>query len=232
MTRAVGEERVDNDDPLDSCLANVRKRDDAERYFVTPSNAPPSPTSCLLQTIFDHAPGSVSLDWLFRKLRQRSFGLVMLFLGLVATIPGVGVLGGLGLAILAFQMLMAHDAPILPRFVAQRPLPTDRVSRLVNRAVPVIRTLERFVRPRWQTPFTATKRLVGLIMLLLAATMFIPIPLSNVLPGAMAMLVAFTYLEQDGALLALALAASVCSLLISATEIWGSVAGANFLFRL
>jgi hypothetical protein len=232
MTRAVGDETVDNDKPLDRSLANVRKRDAGGRYFVTPSDEPPSPTSCLLQTIFDHAPASVSLDWLFRKLRQRSFGLVMLFLGLFATIPGVGVLGGLGLAVLSFQMLMAYEAPILPRFVAQRPLPTDRVSRLVNRAVPVIRMLERFVRPRWQAPFTVTKRLVGFVMLLLAATMFIPIPLSNVLPGAMAMLVAFMYLEQDGAFLALALTASVCSLLISATEIWGSVAGANFLFRL
>lgn len=211
----------------------VRKLDAYRRApgFVTSAQAPP-PTSHLLQTVFDLAPRNVTLEWLFGKLPHRSFGIILIFLGLVAAVPGVCVLGGLGLAILGIQMLMARDAPILPRFLAVQSLPRNRVAPLVNRTVAVIEVLERFVRPRWYMPFGATKRLVGLIILLLAATIFIPIPLSNVLPGALAMLVAFAYLEQDGIVLSMALTASVASLLISATEIWGGVRGVDLLLRL
>jgi hypothetical protein len=61
-------------------------------------------------------------------------------------------------------------------------------------------SLERFIRARWQTPFEATKRVVGGAVLLIAL-LFVPIPLSNVPPALTIVLLAFAYLEEDGALL-------------------------------
>ncbi len=153
----------------------------------------------------------------------------MLFFGLLAIVPGIGVLGGAGLAVLGYQMLRAHDVPILPRALALRPLPASRVARLVRGAVPVIEVLERFVRPRWPTPFRATKQLVGLIVLSLAVTIFIPIPLSNIVPGILTMLVAFAYLEEDGLLLSLVLGFCMASLALSATELWGGLRGLGWV---
>ncbi len=92
--------------------------------------------------------------------------------------------------------------------------------------------LETFIRPRWHTPFVATKRLVGLIVVLLAVTIFMPIPLSNIIPGALTMLVAFAYLEEDGILLCIVLLASVGSLFITGAEGWAAIRGANFLLRI
>jgi hypothetical protein len=158
--------------------------------------------------------------------------MIMLLLGLVAMVPGVSVVAGLLLAVLGFQMMMARDAPILPRFIADRSLPAQKLSRLVDRSIPVMRTLERIVRPRWHTPFVATKRVVGLIVLLLAATLFVPIPLSNIIPGALVMLTAFAYVEEDGILLCIALGISLGSLAITAVEVWAILREANFLLRL
>ena len=135
------------------------------------------------------------------------------------------------LAVLGFQMMMAHEALTLPRFIGVRPLPAQRITRLVDRIIPVMEALETFIRPRWHTPFTATNRLVGLIVILLALTILIPIPFSNIVPGALTMLVAFAYLEEDGILLFVALIASVASLVITGAEGWAAVMGAHALIR-
>ena len=191
------------------------------------------PTSQLFRAVLENAPtGNVTVAWLLRSLGPRSFGMVMLLLGLVAIVPGASVLAALLLTVLGFQMMMARDAPILPRFIANRSLPARKISRLVDRSIPVMEAFERIVRPRWHTPFMATKRIVGLTVLLLAATLFIPIPLSNIIPGALVMLAAFAYLEEDGILLCIALSISLGSLAITAVEVWATLREADFLLRL
>jgi hypothetical protein len=93
-------------------------------------------------------------------------------------------------------------------------------------------SLEKFVRPRWRTPFVATKRFIGLVVLLLGVTLFLPIPLSNIIPGALVMLLAFAYLEEDGILLCIALGGAVLSLVMTALEAWGALRGVSFLLHL
>ena len=192
-----------------------------------------APTSQLFHVILKNAPGDkVTAAWLLRSLGRRSFGMVMLFLGLIAMVPGVSIIAGFLLVGLAFQMMMARETMVVPRAIASRSLSTQQIGGLIARAIPVMKALETFIRPRWQTPFIATKRIVGLIVLMLVASLFMPIPLSNVIPGATIMLVAFAYLEEDGVLLCIALAASLGSLAITAVEVWAAVKGANFLIRL
>ena len=88
--------------------------------------------------------------------------------------------------------------------------------------MPLLRYLERFIYPRWTTPFETTRRLVGGVVLLLSFTLFVPVPLSNIPPAVLISLVAFAYLEEDGALLSLALIAALVLLaIIISGAIWG-----------
>jgi hypothetical protein len=191
------------------------------------------PTSQLLRAMLaDAAPERMNLTWLLDKLRQRSFGAILLVLGFVAMLPGVGILAGLALLALGFPMMMGREIPVLPAFIAERPLPAGRVMRLMGRALPAITALERIVRPRWPMPFLITQRLVGFVVLLLAVTLFLPVPLSNVIPGALTMMVALAYLEEDGILLSVALGLSAASLAVTAVEGWAVIKGANFLLHL
>jgi hypothetical protein len=191
------------------------------------------PTSQLLEAALYNAPGDhLTTAWLFNSLHHRSFGMALLLLGLIAILPGLSVLAGILVAVLACQMIRAYEAPILPRFIARRRLPTRRLAWLLDRAIPLIKVLENFIRPRWQMPFVASKRIVGFTVLLLATTFFVPILFSNVIPGVVTVLIAFAYLEEDGVLLCLALGTAFVSLAITFAEIWATVRGADLLFRL
>ena len=95
----------------------------------------------------------------------------------------------------------------------------------------MIEALEKIIRPRWQTPFVATKRVVGVIVLLLAVTLFLPVPFSNIIPGLLIMLIAVAYLEKDGVLLSIALCAALPSLAITWVEASAVLQGADFLLR-
>jgi hypothetical protein len=191
------------------------------------------PTSQLLRAMLaDAAPRRLNLAWLLDRLRQRSFGAILLLLGFVAMLPGVNIVAGIALLAFGFQMTMGRGVPVLPAFIADHPLPAGRAMRLMRRALPAITTLERIVKPRWPMPFLLTQRLVGFVVLLLAATLFLPVPLSNVIPGALTMMVALAYLEEDGALLAIALGLSAGSLAVTAAEAWAVIKGANFLLHL
>ncbi len=118
----------------------------------------------------------VTLGWLVAGLGDRSFGLVMLLLALLGAMPGASVVVAPLLAILAVQMMLGHARPGLPRRIAERSVGTQGLARMLGRAVPMLRAIEGFIRPRWPTPFEATKRGVGLVVLLLGVLLLAPIP--------------------------------------------------------
>ena len=49
-------------------------------------------------------------------MRQRSFGIVMLFLGLLATIPVGSTVPGLMLAAMTVQLIAGRGEPVFPHF--------------------------------------------------------------------------------------------------------------------
>jgi hypothetical protein len=180
------------------------------------------PTSAVLDGLFGGGGPArhVTLDWLMRGLGDRSFGIVLLVLALLAALPGVSVVAGLLLIVPAYQMLCAHPGPVFPRAVATRPILARRLTRLVRGIVPMLRVLERVVHPRWPTPFEATKRTVGGAVLLLGGGLFVPVPLSNVPPAVAIALIAFAYLERDGLLLCAALAAALAVIALASALTW------------
>lgn len=179
------------------------------------------PTSALLDSLLrDADPKRVTLGWLVDRLGDRSFGLVMLLLALLGAMPGASAVVAPLLAILAVQMMLGHAGPVFPRRVAERSVQTEGLARTFGRAVPILRTIEGFIHPRWPTPFEATKRGVGLVVLLLGVLLLAPIPLSNIPPALTIALLAIAYLEEDGIMLCIALAASGLLLAVAAGAVW------------
>jgi len=190
------------------------------------------PTSVVLEGLVQRTPhDQLTLAWLLDHLQSRSFGIVLLLLGIVALLPVVSPAAGILLSIPAYQMIRAHRAPVFPGAFAQRSLPADRFARMVMRVTPTLRFLERFVRPRWPMPFEPTKRVVGIVVMMLGAGLFAPIPLSNVPVGLTIILIAFAYLEDDGILLAGALTIALAMLALGALALWSSVAATLSLMR-
>ena len=188
----------------------------------------------MLQRLHDEAPKvHFTLGWLMASLHRRSFGMIMLLLALVGIAPGVSIIAGLLLMIPASQMIAGLPAPVFPRRIAAHPLPTRHLTALVQRAVPVLRYLEKTIHPRWPTPLEPTKRLVGAVIATLSATMvFTPIPLSNVVPAVVIALISLSYLEEDGLLLTIALLTAFIVLTIASALLWEMLLGAKWIGRL
>jgi hypothetical protein len=199
----------------------------------SPTLQPHVPTSIVLAQLLKDVPQDhVSLAWLLGRLQRRSFGLVMLLLALVGLVPGTGLFIGVLLAFPAIQMLLGRETPTLPRLLASRSIATRHIARSAARAIPLFRRMEALIRPRFRTPFQATKRLVGLVVLLLAATLIWPFPFSHIVPALVIMLISFAYLEEDGVLLCISLAAAVLSFSITAATVWATLRATGLINRL
>jgi hypothetical protein len=186
-------------------------------------------TSVALTQLLDDAPADrVSLAWLISRLGNRSFGLLMLIVAFFGLAPAIAMLAMLLLPFPAIQMILGHDRPDLPHFLARRSIPTQRVARLALWAIPLLKRMEVVIRPRWPTPFQTTKRLVGLTILLLAVTLLAPFPF-NIVPTLVIMLISFAYLEEDGLLLCISLVAALLSFLITAGTVVATVRTTGFL---
>jgi hypothetical protein len=165
-------------------------------------------------------------------LHQRSFGIVILFFGLLATAPIGSMVPGLVLAVVAVQMIAGRGEPAFPRFVTDRSLPTRYLLRLGERAVPVLRYLEKAVHPRWPAAFEAAKRFVGVMVLLLTAVLLLtPVPLSNVAPATVIAVMALAYIEEDGLVLCFALLVAVALITAASAAVWGAIVSAVIISR-
>jgi hypothetical protein len=184
---------------------------------------PHAPTSVILAQLIDDAPKDVvNLDWLLGHLQKRSFGLLLLVLAIICMVPGIGTISAFLLAFPATEMILDRESPRLPRFLTARPIPARHFTRWAARALPLLRFIETFSRPRWHTPLPATKRTVGLIVLLLAIAAIWPIPLINVVPALMIVLISLAYLQEDGVLLCVSLAAALLALAFFGAFVWAS----------
>ena len=185
--------------------------------------APPQ-TSQILDELVAKAPdGPVDLEWLLGNLDKRSFGLLLLLLGLLVIIPGVATIATLALLFPAVEMMLGRRAPSFPRFVSKRQFDFKRFKRFTVMVRPMLQAIERISRPRWDARHDVIDRLVGLVVFLLAFSAGWPLPLVNVIPGMVVVMIAIAYLQEDGLLLTVAMAAALVCLLGLGWTVWASV---------
>jgi len=190
--------------------------------------------SDVLERLHEEAPREhFTLGWLMGHLHKRSFGVMMLLFALVAVAPGVSILSGVLLMITAVQMIAGQPAPVFPRSIAARPLPTRHLAAILQRAVPALRYVEAVSHPRWPTPHQATRRVVGVAVLMLSITLVVtPIPLSNVVPALLIALISLAYLEEDGLLLAIGLLIAVTAMTVESVVVWETIVDAKWMIGL
>jgi len=166
--------------------------------------------------------GHFTLEWMMSNLGRQSSGLIILVLALLAATPGVSVPAGVLLLVVAIQMVAGRARPQLPSWIAARPLPSRSLSAILQRAVPVLKFVERIVRRR--APIltkVAAERVVGVIIVLLTIRLLTnPLPFSNVLPALLIALISLAHLEEDGLLLSIALVISVIMLSADTVLLW------------
>jgi hypothetical protein len=208
---------------------DLRKRKAGTRMRDIPTDTTNrAPSSRMLQEVIRQAPAEyVTVGWLVSTLHRSSFGIIMLCLGLLATIPLGSSLPGLMLAVMAVQLISGRPEPAFPDFILMRRLPTKHLLWLGNRAVHVLKYLEKVVHPRWPVMFEVARRAVGVVILLLAIFLLLtPVPLSNVAFAMVISLISVAYVEEDGLLLSAAFLAAIILIGIGSAAVWGTILGA------
>jgi hypothetical protein len=182
-------------------------------------------TSEILQRLHDAGPKEhFTLGWLMGMLDKRSFGLIMLMCAVVAVVPGVSIVAGLLMIILAVQMIEGRPAPAFPDGLSDRPLPAKHLATVIRRFLPALKYLEQIAHPRWPTPHDLTKRVVGVAVLVLSiAVAFTPLPLSNIPPALAIGLISLAYLEEDGLLLGIGLVAGAAVVMVMTFATWETI---------
>lgn len=183
----------------------------------------------MLQELQARAPSDrLTLNWLTASLHKHSFGLTMLVLALIAAVPGISIIGGVLLLIQASQMIAGCSAVTFPEWIGARSLPSHLLGAVVRRVIPALKVLEKVVYPRWVAPPQATKRVVGVIVMLLALRLLLtPIPFGNVMPAAVIALISLAYVEEDGMVLLIGLLIGLVVLVIDVNLVWDIVKGAR-----
>lgn len=157
------------------------------------------------------------------EIGQRSFGPFLFVPALIEIspaggIPGLPTLLALIVALFAIQMLLGREHLWLPEVLSRRQLAGDRLDRGLSKLRPLLRRLDKVVRPRlhWATTRNAT-RLLALLCLLLASS--VPplelVPFASSGPFAAIGLIGVGLTTRDGLLVVLGLLAAAASGLVA-----------------
>ena len=159
-------------------------------------------TETLLALTTDPAgPERLTLGDIVRRLDNQARGALMILFALpncLPGIPGTSAVTGLPLVFLTLQMAL-NRPPWLPGFIARRSLSRQGLAQVLDRAVPWLRKLERLVHPRLAILTSDTaERLIGILGMVLALTIMLPIPLGNMLPAIALIVFSFGFIGHDG----------------------------------
>ncbi len=152
-----------------------------------------------------HPGGKLALGEIVAALGDRGYGLLLLLFGLPALmpipLPGLGGLFAVPLIAIAAQLAIGRPRPWLPRALLRREVESQALAAAVNRVLPGLRRLERLARPRL-APLTemAAERIAGVMVIVLAVLLSLPVPLTNIPLALPVVLIALGLLERDGLL--------------------------------
>lgn len=166
---------------------------------------PPTLIETLEALAADAPEAGLSLGQLRDGLKQSAFGAMLIVLAMPVSIPflyGVPQVVSVPMMALAGQMVMGRKEPWLPQKMAARRLSKAALLQVAGGARKWFGWVERLARPRLR--FLASKpaeRVIGLLLLLFCASIMVPLPLTNTVPGIAVAIVGFGLLARDGLLI-------------------------------
>lgn len=159
----------------------------------------------------------VSFGDMLDVLGERSFGLLLILLALPNCIPfpgvpGVSFITGMAILYISIQLILARDEPSLPEWVSRKSFTRSQFARFIGKTAPLLRWLEKPIRPRLSALVAGPgERVIGLVALIHAITLALPIPMGNLPQGIALILLALALIELDGLMAVAGYAASIAA---------------------
>jgi hypothetical protein len=179
----------------------------SDKLTGSQDNAPEGLSGHML-AILDKANGKdISLGTIISTISGQGHAVLLIFLSfslcISLGIPVLSTILGLALALVGFLMAIGHDV-WMPQSIERRVVPYASLSHVIERLIRTSKRIERWFHPRMQFFATSGRmlRIHGVFVMVLGLTAALPLPLpfNNFVAAFPILLLGFSLLELDGAL--------------------------------
>ena len=189
-----------------------------------------TPLSEELKSLLLTESESLTVAQLVERVGDRGFGLLLVVLSLPSALPvpaaGYSVPFGMMLAVLALQMMLGKSHPVFPQRMSRASISRGMAERLLGGAAWIFRRVEWIVRPRLRwIGSSGGQVLMGVLVLLMAILMMIPIPMTNTFPAFVIFLIGVGLTEEDGLF-----AMGACLVGVAAVALYGALVWAMIVY--
>lgn len=161
-----------------------------------------------------------SLGIIISHFSDRSLAFFIFLFALPAALPvpavGYGTILGIPLIFLCLQQMIQRDHIWLPRFLARKTISKDMARGLCEKSAPWLKRMDVIIKPRLHAlTGIGARRIAGILGVVMALCVCIPLPLTNTVPSFGLALMAAGFLTRDGlAVLAGALIGTAWTIMI------------------
>ena len=175
----------------------------------------------VLDALLDRTEGQdrIRVDDLLTTFGQRAYGPLILVPALLLTLPtgalpGIPIVLGALIALVAFEILLGRKRPFLPHIFRKVSMSRKGIESGCRKAAGVLRLMDRLAAPRLplfvRPPFLQLAALacIGLTLLLIPVEI---IPFATAIPGAALILIGLALTADDGAMMLAGLLATAAA---------------------
>ncbi len=173
-----------------------------------------------LEEMLEHVAGlaegedKVSMGQVVESVGDRSFGPLLLMMGLtlfspLSGVPGMAIFSGLFVLLIAVQMLIGRKHFWLPGFILKRAVAQDKLIKAIEWVKPLARRVDRLIKPRLNFMLhpSSTYLIAGLCVLIGAALPFLElVPFSSSIVGLALAVLGLALVSRDGLLVLISVA--------------------------
>lgn len=160
---------------------------------------------------------------LLRLHGDSSLAVLLLLLSVVSILPivGSGTLVSVAIFAAAWAWTLGHDAQALPERLGRITLSESITGQCLHAFAWLYEQCNRWMQPRWLLWSSGpTHVLWGMWIAVMAAIIFLPLPLGNVLPGISLILLSLGWMSRDGVALLAAVVVGLVAMAYTAL-LWG-----------
>ncbi len=187
-------------------------------------------TAHLEAVIKKNSGDRISIADIMTAMNAGGFGLVLMFFSLPIIIPLPPPLPSLiavPLAVFSLQMMLGLKAPKLPKLISNRTIERSILAATIEKSSTIFRKIEKLLKPRLVFLSTGIfERIIGFFILIFSASILIPLPLTNFLPGIGILITSFGLIGKDGIVIILGIATGIFGIITTFVAI---VLGVEFL---
>jgi hypothetical protein len=158
---------------------------------------------------------TITFGELAEKFEDRSLAFFMFLLALPASIPipgpGINLIVALPLLLLTAQLAMGRQHVWFPRGLKEKAIKTETVKGFINKTMPHLLRVERFITPRLQFLTLAPMRnIIGVCGFIMSLSISLPLPLTNTVPSIGVTMMSAGILTRDGLLVIAGILTGLC----------------------